>query len=278
MMLSRRQPIIFRSSGDGFGEHRPAGYQTPWRVLPATLMEWSEDGVWRVDQELAESRDVPANSVLVVPPHARHRLTNPGPTGLRTNWVLLSFELDSGLDILAHAALPRVVEGDDGALVRDALRGIREHPEAEDMRDVARRHTRLFRLLELLMKLSSVPLSLSELRGDRLSPALGLLRTRLHEKIDRTRLASEIHLSPTRLHYVFKQQCGMAPMGYVTRERIRMAQHLLTATDLSAKQVASRCGFQTPQYFSRVFRRHTGQTPRAFRTAFAGGAHDAHSM
>ena len=43
------------------------------------------------------------------------------------------------------------------------------------------------------------------------------------------------------------------------------AQRLLTHTSQSIKEIGFQLGFEDPSYFVRFFRKHTGQTPVAFR-------------
>ena len=56
-----------------------------------------------------------------------------------------------------------------------------------------------------------------------------------------------------------------APLQYLRRWRIGKAQTLLIDTDLSLTEVASRVGFDDPNYFSRVFRQVIGMPPGTFR-------------
>ena len=49
------------------------------------------------------------------------------------------------------------------------------------------------------------------------------------------------------------------------RRRLREARRLLLTTTLPVKEVARRCGYEDPLYFSRVFHQHTGQPPLACR-------------
>lgn len=80
-----------------------------------------------------------------------------------------------------------------------------------------------------------------------------------------TALASELHVSPFYLSHVFRQSMGQTFSEYLTGIRIREAKRLLTATDLPVGEIAARVGYREANYFGRVFKKATGQTPLAWR-------------
>jgi AraC-like DNA-binding protein len=59
--------------------------------------------------------------------------------------------------------------------------------------------------------------------------------------------------------------CGTSYQEVVDETRFRMAQTLLTSTDVRIKDVARSVGFSDPAHFSRMFRRFGGVGPRHFR-------------
>jgi transcriptional regulator GlxA family with amidase domain len=54
----------------------------------------------------------------------------------------------------------------------------------------------------------------------------------------------------------------MTPLGFVQRVRVTHAAHLLETTRLSVEEVAARVGYADAAAFRRIFRRHTGASPR----------------
>ncbi|MBQ9783878.1 MAG: helix-turn-helix transcriptional regulator [Clostridia bacterium] len=59
---------------------------------------------------------------------------------------------------------------------------------------------------------------------------------------------------------------GKPPIKYLTELRLAESQRRLIATRETVEQVALACGFCDVKYFSRVFKRHLGCTPRELRT------------
>ena len=58
----------------------------------------------------------------------------------------------------------------------------------------------------------------------------------------------------------------MTMTEYVNQKRIENAQFLLVTTDLAVSVVGQRCGIQDDNYFTKIFKKYTGKTPREYRT------------
>ena len=71
----------------------------------------------------------------------------------------------------------------------------------------------------------------------------------------------------SKYHFIrsFRNATGLTPWRYVINRRMLQARQLLADPDLSIKQIAFRLGFNDPNYFSRLFRKETGVSPKAFR-------------
>ncbi|MDD3153755.1 MAG: AraC family transcriptional regulator [Victivallaceae bacterium] len=78
-------------------------------------------------------------------------------------------------------------------------------------------------------------------------------------------LAENAHLSIPRFVVRFKQCYRIPPMQYMMQLRLERAMRLLSYWNLSVKQVAEEVGFEDPLYFSKVFRRLYGKSPKHFR-------------
>lgn len=78
-------------------------------------------------------------------------------------------------------------------------------------------------------------------------------------------LAEALGFSESRLRVLFKETAGIPLGAYIQNYRINRAMALLRTSDLSIADVAEEAGFGSPQAFSRIFKKETGQTPRAYR-------------
>jgi AraC-like DNA-binding protein len=71
-------------------------------------------------------------------------------------------------------------------------------------------------------------------------------------------------LSVDHLRRLFVRSTGVAPSAYLTSLRVEEAKRLLQVLRLGVKETSWQVGFRDPGYFSRVFRKHTGQWPSEF--------------
>jgi len=72
-------------------------------------------------------------------------------------------------------------------------------------------------------------------------------------------------VSYTTFRRSFKQQTGLAPSQFQNTIRINCACDLLATSELSVSEIAQQAGFETVYYFSRMFKKKTGQTPTRYR-------------
>jgi two-component system response regulator YesN len=96
--------------------------------------------------------------------------------------------------------------------------------------------------------------------------AINLMKEKYHEKINLADIASDIHVNPSYLSRRFHEEVGIAFSEYLMNYRIEMAKKLIINNqDWSISQVAERTGFNSQHYFSTIFRKMVGATPKEFR-------------
>ncbi len=79
------------------------------------------------------------------------------------------------------------------------------------------------------------------------------------------KLAGQIHCSPDYLSHLFVTETGGCLTDFIHQVRIGAAQRHLQNPALLIKEVAWACGFRDQGYFTRLFKRLTGKTPKEFR-------------
>jgi len=72
-------------------------------------------------------------------------------------------------------------------------------------------------------------------------------------------------MSRMQLHRKLKATLGISATEFLNRERLLAAKSLLVQSELSVSEIAYSTGFNSPNYFGRLFKRSYGQTPSSFR-------------
>ncbi|NLG58347.1 MAG: response regulator [Clostridiales bacterium] len=77
--------------------------------------------------------------------------------------------------------------------------------------------------------------------------------------------AEAVHLSPNHFCTVFSQETGSTFIEYLTRLRLERARELLEGSQARSSSIAHQVGYRDPHYFSYLFKKHTGLSPRDWR-------------
>lgn len=78
--------------------------------------------------------------------------------------------------------------------------------------------------------------------------------------------ARTFYMTPSQLLCIFKKETKFTFWEYLLLYRIEKAKEFLRTTNKSVKEISNMCGFKDSNYFSTCFKKHTGYTPKAFRS------------
>lgn len=79
------------------------------------------------------------------------------------------------------------------------------------------------------------------------------------------RIADQVHLSANYVSTLFKKHSGMNISDYIIKIRMEHAAGLLSATNFKTYEIAERVGYTNSQYFSVLFKKFYGMTPKEYR-------------
>lgn len=87
----------------------------------------------------------------------------------------------------------------------------------------------------------------------------------LDENLSLEDLSRELELSKSYLNAVFKKYANRAPIDFFINLKMQEACKLLKSTDMYILEIAQSLGYDDPYYFSRIFKKMIGVSPREYR-------------
>lgn len=78
-------------------------------------------------------------------------------------------------------------------------------------------------------------------------------------------LSDALNISSSYLSTIFKKETGQTLTDFIAQRRVDKAMELLRTTRLQVQTVAQHCGIVDVHYFSKIFKKVTGMTPKAYR-------------
>jgi AraC family transcriptional activator of pobA len=220
--------------------------------------------------------DVGSNELLFILPHQIHQLPS---SRHGTDYFKLGFE-DPCLALLPRqypflinpldkqkiafpasaAARLKSIFG----LLRDLLREMDSAPELI-----------LAQLNSLLTEINAVYFAAEKTpANDKLTPYIRfkrLVENNLTEHLSIQAIAEQLALNPNSLYHLVKHYSGLSPKEFITSRLMLEAKRRLYYTESSSiKELAYDLGFNDPEYFSRLFKKNTGQTIARFVQDLSG--------
>jgi len=95
-----------------------------------------------------------------------------------------------------------------------------------------------------------------------------IIETNLTEQHSIATIAEKLAVSTNKLYNIVKEFSGVSPKEFIINRLMLEAQRKLYYSKLSTKEVAYELGFNDPNYFSRLFRKHTGKNITEYLAEF----------
>ncbi|MDF2791515.1 MAG: hypothetical protein K0S80_4617, partial [Neobacillus sp.] len=89
-----------------------------------------------------------------------------------------------------------------------------------------------------------------------------------YEKLTHDDVANLAELSHSYLSILFKKEVGISVSDYIQRVKIEEAKNLIEYTNTPLSEIGSLLNFSDQSYFTKVFKKHTGITPKQYKEKY----------
>lgn len=253
---------------------KPVG---PWpggsagRDLEAYALVLLEAGSGVYLDEAGRSERVSAGDVLVLFPGLRHRYGREEHDPLWSEHFLVCagplFEVLEAEGLLSRSQ-PVWRTGADGAsrgAFRDSFAAL--VVDVQSGKQWLHPHRTTARLHQLIVDAQALHAGRDRVAHAWREAACALLGERLDQDLPPAAAARTLCMHEQAFRKRFRRELGIPPQQYRLQRRLDHAQQLLLEETRSLAAVATACGFCDQYHFSRIFKRHRGQSPGSWRAS-----------
>ena len=90
------------------------------------------------------------------------------------------------------------------------------------------------------------------------------------ESLTLASIAERYHVESSYFSKIFRQEMGVNLILYITQKRIEKSKEYIRYSDMGLMEIAFMVGYDDYTYFSRVFKKNEGISPREYRAASKG--------
>ena len=126
----------------------------------------------------------------------------------------------------------------------------------------------LMLLVSVLIEENFIFLESDDKKHLRTAPAIIYIRNNYSQPITIRELASLVNLCDDTFIRIFKEEHGQTPFSYIMNFRITEALKLLLENELSMSEIASRTGFSSSSYFTKIFKKKLNVSPIQYKKIY----------
>lgn len=222
-------------------------------------------GQFLIDDQL---HPVDVNNLVIINPNILH--TEVSLNAQPLEYIVLGIE---GVELAASSAsdVPfHILNRHESVEISGCLRNILREMEQKNTgyEDVCQAYMEILIIRLMRTTTLAVPAEPQAISTNRQCAAVRrYIDLHFKEALTLEQLAEEGHMNKYYLSHAFKREYGISPINYMISRRIEESKYLLAETDLSLSQIAQLLGFSSLSYFSQVFHRSQGISPKEYRNS-----------
>lgn len=102
-------------------------------------------------------------------------------------------------------------------------------------------------------------------QGNLVDMIIDFLEKNIDQPFKSEQITNEFNYSPSYIFTIFKKRTGYSLIHFFNLKKVQKACEYIKYSDLNIKEISHKVGFQDPLYFSRLFKKHMGVSPKSYR-------------
>lgn len=103
--------------------------------------------------------------------------------------------------------------------------------------------------------------------SDIITRAMAFIEENYAQKLTLRELSRQLHINESYLSKLFKKELDVNFTDYLNELRIHKSMQLIEETNLSLLEIAVQVGFEDQSYYTKIFKKVTGKTPKQYKNA-----------
>ena len=237
------------------------------RVIDSHELIFVRQGTLSMHEEGREFVLEPGQTLLLWPGR-RHGGTALNPEDLQFYWIHFEVEGGKGRRLDSIIRVPRTATISRPDRLTELFRRFLDDQEAKCLDQASADLLVMLMLCQVARSHNSAEDAVGTI-AVLAQRAEAYIRTHFDQAISTSTIARTLDCNPDYLGRAFRAVYGTTPTAFLHRLRLQNARTLLMEGAMSVGQIARSCGFNDAGYFRRVFHRHEGMSPLAYRRLYA---------
>lgn len=246
---------------DGFSSRSVDGLKHV-KILPYLSIVQSVEGTYDVAIESGSMQSTKEGGFFIAPSNAQQTIVhreNPSTKRMICRWLFIDVTINKAYKLDELFAFPPLLNAE----ATKEMNALFDELFASD--DLFDEYSCCYRIVKLLLRFARPAQKKTD---EGIQNAAAYLKERYAEKITVRELAKQAKTSESNFYASFKKHFACAPMEYLNGYRLSIAAALLSETDRRINEICYSVGIGDPLYFSRLFKKNYGVSPREYRRTF----------
>jgi AraC-like DNA-binding protein len=251
------------------GQGHPSSHHLTWnrgRILNDYSVIFISKGKGKYESALSQPADIVAGTCFFLYPGVWHRYKPDSESGWEEYWVSFNgFYIEQLMDNSfpdrknpsVHLGLNKDILVQFRDLIETVQASLTGYPQ--QIAGITMRLLGLVNNVVLYHEYNNDPI------GKLIAKARFIIQESFENDIDMEKLADELPMGYSSFRKAFKRITGESPNQYHLNLRLNRAKDLLTSTVLNINEIADHTGFESVFYFSKLFKKKNGISPKSYR-------------